>query len=202
MEQKIDIEIIEVEQFEIIHIASNPPRIESKVTFDRDNISQKLIFTLMEISHNHGFGCSPPNFNDSDESVMTFLIGTILPTKKSVNKYVKKLYNCLLDIVEFSNKFEDQLNFSSLDLSMFVGMDIEEFSPEQIAAVRDQNYGGSWESFYKDLVKKGKDLEADVINCCIKFEKINNKDIGLVGHQLSYLIQLIDDASEINTEVN
>jgi hypothetical protein len=199
MEQKNNIEILEMGEFEILHIFGTPQRIESKIIFDRENISQKLIFTLMEISHNHGFGCSPPYFRDSD---MVFLVGTILPTKKSVNKYSKKLYNCLLEIVEFSNKFIKQLDFSQLDLSMFVNMDVEEFSPEQIAAVRDQHYDGSWEDFYEDLLGKDKELEADIVRRCVKFEKINQKDIGLVGHKLSYIVQILDETDDIEKEIN
>ena len=202
MEQTINIEVLEVEQFSIIHILSNPPRIESNVVFDRDNISQKLIFTLMEISHNHGFGCSPPHFKGPDDSTMTFLIGTILPTKKSFQKYTKKMYSCLLDIYEFASEFSRQLDFSQLDLSMFVGIDIDGFFPEQIAAVRDQHYNGSWVDFHDDLLDKENGLEIDVIERCIKFEKINDKDIGLVGHKLSYIIQMLDESESIGMEKN
>jgi hypothetical protein len=141
-QDKIDIEVVKLEEFVMLHVLSTPPRIESKVVFDRDNISQKLIFTLMDISHDHGFGCSQPHFSSPEDPTMTFLIGTILPTKKSFNKYAKRMYGCLADIKDFSNDFNKQLDFSQLDLTMFSDLDPIDFYPEQIAAIRDQHFGG------------------------------------------------------------
>ena len=66
---------MEIGQYKVFRINSKPPRLEAKVVLDRDNISQKLIFTLMEISYNHGFACSPPTFKDAEDPDMIFLIG-------------------------------------------------------------------------------------------------------------------------------
>jgi hypothetical protein len=85
---------------------------------------------------------------------------------------------------------------------MFADIDIEGFFPEQIAAIRDQHYNGSWEDFYEDLLKKEKELEADVVRRCVKFEKTNDKDIGLVGHKLSYIVQMLDESANVNMEMN
>lgn len=199
MEPELDIELIKVEEFVILHVFSNPQRIESKIVFDRDNISQKLIFTIMDISHQHGFGCSSPHFNGPDDPTMTFLVGTNLPTKKSVNKYVKRMYACLLDIKDFSTDFNKQLDFSQLDLTMFSDMNPMDFYPEQIAAMRDQHFGGSWGEFKQALLSENKETELDVVDRCVKFEKINKKDIGLVGHKLNYIIDML---GETNSEVN
>ena len=130
-QDKIDIETINVEGFVILHVLSKPPRIETKVVFDRDNISQKLLFTLMDISHDHGFGCSSPYFNGPNDPSMTFLIGTYLPTNRSLKKYVKRMYDCLLDIKDFADDFNAQLDFSQLDLTMFSDVDPIDLYPEQ-----------------------------------------------------------------------
>jgi len=188
---KIKHSIIKVGQFSVLHVLSNPERIESKIVFDRDNISQKLIFTLMDISHRHGFGCSAPKFNGPVDPSMTFYIGTELPTKKSLNRCTKKMYECLVDISNFAKSFNEQLDFSTLDLTMFVGINTYNFYPEQFAAIRDQHFNGSWATFKKTLLTENKEVEADMIERCKKFEKKNKKDIGLVGHKLSYMIELI-----------
>lgn len=192
---KIKYNIVKVGQFSVLHIFSDPERIESKVVFDRDNISQKLIFTLMNISHNHGFGCSAPKFNGPTDPSMTFCIGTSLPTKKSLKKYLNKMHECLMDIKKFATNFNEQLDFDKLDLTMFKDVDLYDFYPEQIAAIRDQHFNGSWTSFKKALLTENKDLEADMIDRCKKFEKVNKKDLGLVGHKLSYMIDLINNVS-------
>jgi hypothetical protein len=189
---KYKIELIDADNFKILHIYSNPPRLEAKVLFDRDHISQKLIFTLMEISHAHGFGCSPPHFKGPDDPNMIFLIGSILPSERSLNKYVKRIQECLVEIQDFANDFSRQLDFSRLDVSMFEGVDIDSFYPEHLSALKDQNYNGSWKSFYKDLVKEGRKEEAAIIKCCMKFEETNIKDIGFVGHKLSYTLHMLN----------
>jgi len=196
---KVDVELIKVKGFVMLHVLSDPERIESKVVFDRDNISQKLIFTLMDISHQHGFGCSSPHFNGPEDPTMTFLVGSILPTKRSLNKYIKRMYVCLEDIKDFSDDFNKQLDFSQLDLTMFVDMDPIDFYPEQIAAIRDQHFGGSWRDFKEALLAENKEAELEVVDRCVEFEKLNKKDIGLVGHKLNYIINLL---GETNSEVN
>lgn len=195
----MDVELIKVKGFVMLHVLSDPERIESKVVFDRDNISQKLIFTLMDISHQHGFGCSSPHFNGPEDPTMTFLVGSILPTKRSLNKYIKRMYVCLEDIKDFSDDFNKQLDFSQLDLTMFVDMDPIDFYPEQIAAIRDQHFGGSWRDFKEALLAENKEAELEVVDRCVEFEKLNKKDIGLVGHKLNYIINLL---GETNSEVN
>ena len=188
-----EIKIIELGQFSILHILSDPERIETKVVFDRDNISQKLIFILMDIAHNHGLGCSAPQFNNIDDPSMTFVIGTILPNKKSIKKYSQMIYNCLIDVCDFAEDFNRQLDFSILDLSMFSGMDPYSFYPEQLAAIRDQLFNGSWVTFKKSLITEHKKEDADLIDRCKKFEKINKKDIGFVGHKLLYMVDLMNN---------
>ncbi|MFA5048441.1 MAG: hypothetical protein WC516_05470 [Patescibacteria group bacterium] len=193
VKQKINYNIIKIGQFSVFHIFSNPERVESKIVFDRDNISQKFIFTLMNISHNHGFSCSAPKFNGPTDPTMTFYVGTVLPTKKSLNKYIKKIYDYLVDIKIFATNFNEQFNFDKLDLTMFTGIDLYDFYPEQIAAIRDQHFNGSWSAFKKSLLAENKEIEAEMIERCKKFEKVNKKDIGLVGHKL--MVELINGIS-------
>lgn len=186
----MNIEIIDFENLQFIYVASKPPRLEAKIVFDRDNISQKLIFEIMEITHRHGFGCSPPSFNGPDGPEMIFLVGTILPSKKSVNKYSALLKDCIDEIYFFMDNFSKQLDFSRLDLSMFNGIAPENFNPERIAAIRDQHYDGNWDNFCKAMKKQDKKEEADIVERCKKFEESNKKDIGFVGHQLEYMLHL------------
>ena len=197
-----NIELIPVNGFKILYFKTNPPRMEAKVIFDRDNISQRLIFTLMNITHAHGLGCSAPTFKGIDDPAMTFLIGTILPSARSKKKYVEKLHACLLDIQEFSQLFIEQLDFSRLDLTMFADLDVDAFYPEQLAAIRDQHYGGSWEKFFKAMQEEQRFEEAEVVEKCHEFEKINGKDIGLVGHKLNYMLNMLEEGLGSNFEIN
>jgi hypothetical protein len=191
MKKDYEIESIEIGDFRVLHIFSNPPRIEAKVVFDRDDISQKFIFTLMEISHLHGFGCSPPFFSDTD-STMTFLIGTILPSKKSFNKYQNRIVDCLARIHLFSKEFQKQLDFSMLDVSMFTNVNLDDFSPQNLVAIKDQVYDGDWDKYYQDMIDENRSEDAELIQKCMVFEETNKKDIGLVGHKLSYMLHMLD----------
>jgi len=195
---KHKIELIDSDNFKILHVCSSPPRLEAKIIFDRDHISQKLIFTLMEISHEHGFGCSPPHFKGPDDTGMTFLIGGVLPSKNSVNKYVKRIQRCLTEIRDFANDFSKQIDFSRLDISMFGGIDLDEFYPEHLAALKDQSYDGSWTNFYDALIEEERKDEAEIVQRCIQFEAVNSKDIGFVGHKLSYMLHMLDQVTLTN----
>lgn len=184
--KKINYEIINIDGFSIIHL-SDSKRLESKVIFDRNDINQKLIFTLMNISHKYGVGCSAPKFSNNFE--MIFYIGADASTKNQLQKNSNNLVNCLKEVKLFSEEFNKQLDFSNLDLTMFNEEDLYEFSPEHLAAVRDQHFGGSWAKFKRTLKKEGKMYESKIIDKCKKFEKINEKDLGLIGHKLSEIIE-------------
>jgi hypothetical protein len=194
---KSNVELIQKGKFTIAHF-SIPERIESKISFNRDDISQKFVFKLMEITHFHGFGCSPPNFKDQD---MSFLIGTHIPIKRMLNKYINLLCNCLEDLSIFTNEFNAQLDFSKLDLTMFKDISMESFYPEVISAIRDQHHEGSWTKMKKSFKEEGKDEIIELINKYIKFEKVNKKDIGLVGHKLAEVFEVLygqDEDMEVN----
>jgi hypothetical protein len=196
------VELIDVDNFKILHVCSSPPRLEAKIIFDRDHISQKLIFTLMEISHTHGFGCSPPHFKGPNDPVMIFLVGVILPSKKSLNKYIKRMRGCLTEIQTFANNFSQQLDFSTLDISMFGGIELDGFYPEHLAALKDQNYNGSWKDFYEAMLEENRKDEAEIVQRCMKFEELNAKDIGLVGHKLSYILHMLDQVPLVEYYAN
>lgn len=198
----ISVEIIELGEFQALLVKSRPVRLEAKVIFSRDDISQKLVFMMMNMSHKYGFGCSSPKFNLPDEDSMTFLIGTVLSNQRSLDKHLVRLYACLQEISEFAEDFRQQLNFDCLDLSMFEGVDAEDIYPEQLAAIRDQNHGGSWQSFYDFLVKEGKTAEADLVARCVRFEETNGKDMGLVGHKLDYVLQTFNKLPAASTKSN
>lgn len=150
--------------------------------FDGQTMSQKLVFQMMDISWRHGFGCSAPEFEDRGDLV--FSIGTILPSARSLRRYALKLNRCLEEMVDFSTDFARQLDFSMLDVSMFADIDLADLDLSLIAAVRDQQYGGNWDAFCHALKEKGRDDEVQVVERCRDFEKVNGKDIGLVGAKL------------------
>ena len=196
--------VIKIEDdYKILYISSKPPVIEAKVIFDRDHISQKLIFILMEITHKHGFGCSQPTFGDEQDSNMTFFIGTVLPSSRSLKTYLERIHACLKDVDIFSKEFIKQLDFSRLDLSMFSDLNKDfEIFPEQLAALRDQLYNGSWTDFKKAMDLEGREDMAEMAIRCMNFEENNNKDIGLVGHKLSYILDVLAENSFSEVETN
>jgi len=200
--KNIDVKIIELGEFQALLVKSRPARLETKVVFSRDDISQKLVFMMMDISHKYGFGCSSPKFNLPDKDSMTLLVGTILSNQRSIDQHLARLYACLQEISEFMQDFQQQLNFDCLDLSMFDGVDVEDIYPEQLAALRDQNHDGSWQSFYDFLIQEGKRIEADIVERCVRFEQINNKDVGLVGHKLDYVLQMLNKLPSTSAKLN
>jgi hypothetical protein len=189
---KENIKIIEIDDYKILHIKNKPQRLETKIIFDRDDISQKLIFTIMDIAHDHGFGCSSPIFGGPNDPSMMFLIGTTLPSRFLLKKYTDIMVACLKQIQEFAEDFTKQLDFSRLDLSMFSDADIEGFYPEHVAAVKDQHYNGSWDIFYNAMVEEGRSEDADLIQKCVMFELLNTKDMGLIGHKLGYMLHALE----------
>jgi len=188
--------------FKVAYMSSRPPRLEAKIIFDRDHISQKLIFTIMDISHTHGFGCSRPRFGGIDDPDMVFLIGTVLPSSRSLEKYLTRLNDCLIEMREFAQEFMRQLDFSRLDISMFNDMVDLEIYPEQLAALRDQLYNGSWETFCEAMEEEGRDDMADVALKCMKFENQNDKDLGFVGHKLGHILDLLGSQESNAVEIN
>jgi hypothetical protein len=150
--------------------------------FDGHALSQKLVFQMMDISWRHGFGCSAPQFED--EGDLVFSIGAILPSSRSLRRYAAKLRSCLDEVADFSAEFARQLDFSTLDISMFGDLDPTGLDLSLIAAVRDQQYNGSWDRFLRAMREKGRKEEATVVEKCRDFEQINKKDIGLIGNKL------------------
>lgn len=187
MVNEIKIDTIQLDKFEVMLINSSPPRIEAKLEFDKQHAFQKLFFSLMSISHNHGFGCSAPFFGEKEEKSMSFLIGTVVSSKRSVAKVLKRLHACLVEIVSFSEAFISQLDFSKIDLSMFEGFFIADV--EKIVSLKDQFYGGSWQELKDSLEKDGLADAIGTISALEEFERVNEKDLGLVAHKLSSILQ-------------
>lgn len=191
MPKIIPAQIIDVGRFKALYFGSAPPRLEAAVAFDGNMISQKLVFQMMDISWRHGFGCAAPQFEDAGE--MVFSIGTLLPSSRSLPRYVAKLNKCLEEMADFSADFARQLDFSTLDVSMFEGLDPVDLDLSLIAAVRDQQFGGNWEAFQRAMKEDGRDEEVQVIERCQMFEQINGKDIGLVGNKLLDTLAMVSD---------
>lgn len=182
MEKDTKFKIIDAEEFKFAYFKNGPTyRLEAKIIFEQEHISQKLIYSLMEMSHAWGFGCSSPIFSKDDSA--TFCVGTIVSSRLS-KSYINRLVDCMRDIRDFADSFLKQMDFSTLDLSMFKKDHFDDLSPEEIALIRDHNFNGSWESFHNELVKNDQLEEAEIILKFMEFEKINKKDIGFVGKKL------------------
>lgn len=182
MVKKLGLDVLKAGKYKIVKIASTPPRLEAKIILDKYNLSYRLICIMMETTHQHGFSCSPPLVKENRDVI--FLVGTILPNRLYLKKYLNRMENCLNDLTEFFEYFTCQLDFSNVDVSMFSGIDLENFRSTEILAVRDQHHNGSWEDFIKYLEKKNKLDEIEVLNKCMIFEVKNKKDLSLVGHKL------------------
>ncbi len=187
MVNEIKIDTIQLDKFEVMLISSSPPRIEAKLEFDKQYAFQKLFFSLMAISHNHGFGCSPPFFGGKEEQSMSFLIGTVVSSKRSIAKVLKRLHACLVEIVSFSESFVSQLDFSNVDLSMFEDFFIADV--EKIVSLKEQFYGGSWQELKDSLEEDGLTDAVVTISALEEFERVNEKDLGFVAHKLSGILQ-------------
>jgi len=201
MEKTISANLVDIgPKYKAWYFESSPPRLEVAITFDADNYSRKLLFRLMDITHSHGFACAAPRFvEDAEgEQQMLFSIGTNLPSSRSLKKYSKKLCACLDDVFAFNDEFVRQLDFSLLDMSMFDGVDLYEFDPMTMATIRDQHYSGSWDEFRQDMLDDDRKDDAELIDRCEKFEKVNEKDMALVGAHLEHLLDhmLVRDAEE------
>ena len=196
------LDILEVGPYKVLKFNSKPPRLEAQIVFDRDDLSQKLIFTIMDISYGHGFACSPPNYKDANDPNMSFLIGTIIPNRFLFKKHLHRLVMCLDDIDAFLKYFTNQLDFSKIDLSMFGGLDLQQFNPSEIAAVKDQHFNGSWVEFKTAMLLENKMETASVVEKCMAFEKQNNKDLGLVAHKLDQTLFMIENQHQDKTNVN
>ena len=189
MPKIISAQIIDIGRFKAFYFGSAPPRLEAAIVFDGQNLSQKLVFQMMDISWRHGFGCSAPQFENKGDLV--FSIGTTIPSSRSLKRYTAKLNECLEELADFSADFARQLDFSILDVSMLVDLDSTDLDVSLISAVRDQQYGGSWEIFQRAMRESGREGEAIVIERCHEFEKINGKDIGLIGDKLLDTLAMI-----------
>lgn len=193
MKPSLPHQTIEHDKFDLIYIDSGKGRIEGTIVLDREDISQKLIFIIMTIAYDYGLGCSPPIFFGPDDNTMLFYISSCLQSKTTYKKALETLVQCMEDIQLFIEQLNNQLNFSSIDLSMFGDVDLNNFYPEEMAALRDQHYEASWDLFKERLLKDENFANADLVDKCKEFENVNKKDIGLVGFQLRKLISLIND---------
>jgi hypothetical protein len=183
------IDTLQLEKYIVYYIHSKPKRLEANLIFERDHISQKLIFSLMDITFKHGFGFSPPVFKCLEDKNMTFLIGSVVSSSHALPAQLKRLEICLNDLNVFSQDFLKQLDFSTLDISMFEGVEVGDV--EKVAAIRDQYYNGSWEHFYDVMKNGGFDEAAEITLRLKRFEEVNNKNIGLIGHKLNYVLDTL-----------
>ena len=177
------------------------PKLEANILFEKDHLSQKLIFSLMKITYDNGLSCSPPQFKNVNSENLYFSISLVLSSTRSYKRALERMHNCLIDITNFSKEFLKQLNFDHLDISMFEPEDVDVLFPEQLATLRDQQYEGSWEKMYEELERFKQYDDAELIKKCMEFEIKNNKDLGFVGYKLNYFLELIAE-KENKVEAN
>jgi hypothetical protein len=176
-------------RYSMFRINSKPPKLEAKIAFNVKDMSQQLIFRIMNITHRRGISCSSPSIaNDND---VIFLVGTFINGIFGQKKSVRILEKCLDDLKEFINDFDTQLDFSRADLSMFENVNLPKIDVMEIIAVRDQYFNGSWIVFRDEIIESGVADGVDIIDSCIEFEAINNKDLGLVGHKLAETLTIL-----------
>jgi hypothetical protein len=200
--EKLQVEKIYIENFPVFLTYSKPFRIDAKIIFNKDFLSQKLIFKLLEISYAYGFSCSSPYFGNNKSKYVTFFIGKILFNKKYLNQVEIILKDCLLEIKILKNNLIKQMNFFNLDISMFNDIKFDNLYFEYLTTIRDQNYNGSWKNYYNDMISMNKDDEANIIIKCIEFERVNLKDLGFVGHKLNLIFQVLENTSRNYSNVN
>lgn len=191
MKKDIKVKVIKDGDYTFLHILSDPSRLQVKFVLDRNDISQKFLFSLMDICYQHGFSCSQPSFNSSNDD-MVFFVGTVLTKKWLARFYIPRLRTCVDDLVNFIKSFQKQLDFSNLDISMFGEVNIKNLDLTYLAALRDQSFNGSWLNLKHALVESGQTQGALIIDKCLSFEKENEKDIGFVGHKLSGILQSLE----------
>ena len=197
---KKEYQIIKIGDFNVKYY-KKIPEIRAEILFEREHLSQKLLFSLMSITYEHGLSCSPPQFQGVSEEKLFFSISLTLSSTRIYKKGLEKMHACLLDITEFSKDFLKQLNFDNLDISMFEPEDIDVLFPEQLASLRDQQYEGSWTKMYEELKHFQQEEDAKLIKKCMEFETKNNKDLGFVGYKLNYFLELIVQEKK-ETEIN
>ena len=42
------------------------------------------------------------------------------------------------------------------------------------------------------MIDEERKEDAELIQCCMEFEEINDKDIGLIGHKLGYMLHILE----------
>jgi len=179
---------LEIGNHKVEYFNSNPSRMESKVLFDVNSISQKLIFSVMNITHKYGIGCSAPKFKGIDDQEMTFLLSEVISDCDDTNVYLNRFESCLDEIDKFKSYLETQLNFDKLDLSMFNDIITYDVFLTELASVKDQHYDGCWDAFKASMIDSGKLDEAKILGVCKKFEEVNKKDLALIGYKVEDLL--------------
>lgn len=204
MEKEFTMEILKLDDFEVMFFDSIPPRVEAKIEFSKTHISQKLIFTLMDIAYSFGIGCSSPDFCDEeDDETVFFLLSMIINSKKHMKNQLKNMNKCLLEVLAFAQDLNSHMDFSNVDLSMFDNVDPDTLGDiERLSTIRDQNYGGSWDVFHEVLSTEGLDDVAEMVFRLKQFEEINNKDVGFVGLKLNYFLATLCQVPPKNSVFN
>jgi hypothetical protein len=183
--------------YEIRRVVGNDiDQLEAYVIFNRQVISQRLIFLIMEMTFKYGISCSNPKFSNASDT-MCFKLSSPIYHSATLKRIQINFENCIREIKDFQKDLQRQLDFSKLDLTIFQGVDTSLFYAEHFSAVVNQYYSGDWNSYLNDMISQGRDMEAQFIEICMAVEQQCNVDIGLVGHALNEYLDQIGSTDKI-----
>jgi len=167
-----------------------PVSANASIKFEGGVKSSKLIRNLMNLCYNFGIGLTSPMLSQDNEELMIFGLKLIIPGTQYAKKYHYHMEKCVSTIEDYLKEVEKQMDFVSLDISMFSNFDMGEINFDSIANQRDNKYNGSWHNFIIDLTNNKKINEVKFVEKCIEFEEKNKTDLGIVSGQITSLLAM------------
>ena len=168
----------------------SPASANASIKFEGGVKSSKLIRNLMNLCYNFGIGLTSPMLSQDNEELMVFGLKTIIPGAQYAKKYHRHLEKCVFAIKNYLDEVEKQMDFVTLDVSMFSNFDISDINFDSVVNQRDNRYNGSWQNFIVDLTNGGQVNEVKFMEKCVEFEQKNNTDLGIVSSQITNLLSM------------
>lgn len=165
-----------------------PLSVNASIKFDGGIKSSKLIRNLMDLCYNFGVGLTSPMLSQDNENMMIFGLKQNIPSIQYAKKYFHHLEKCVHTIENYLKTVGKQMDFVTLDVSMFSEFDVINLNFDSMVNQRDNKYNGSWNNFKIDLTNHGFHSESLIIDKCVEFENKNKTDMGIVGKQIIDLL--------------